>query len=99
MGGARPGHPWTVAELAGVVTVSRSTLASRFKDAVGKGPLEYLTKWRIELAADRLRRGDDTVAAIARAVGYSSESALSVAFKRTTGHSPRAYRSRLTRAR
>ncbi|MGW9193540.1 AraC family transcriptional regulator [Micromonospora chersina] len=96
---ARPAHPWTVEELAGVVAVSRSTLASRFKDAVGKGPLEYLTEWRIELAADRLRRGDDTVAAIARAVGYSSESALSVAFKRTTGHSPRAYRSRLTRAR
>ncbi|GHJ54201.1 AraC family transcriptional regulator [Nonomuraea sp. TT08I-71] len=94
---ARPAHPWTVAELARVVAVSRSTLASRFKDVVGKGPLEYLTGWRIELAADRLRRGDDTVAAIARAVGYSSESALSVAFKRTTGHSPRAYRSQLTR--
>ncbi|MEH0844510.1 AraC family transcriptional regulator [Micromonospora sp. CPCC 205711] len=96
---ARPAHPWTVAELAQVVAVSRSTLASRFKDVVGKGPLEYLTEWRIELAADRLRRGDDTVATIARAVGYGSESALSVAFKRTTGHSPRAYRTQLTRAR
>ncbi|GAA4576289.1 hypothetical protein GCM10023176_47370 [Micromonospora coerulea] len=73
-------------------------MAARFKDVVGKGPLEYLTEWRIELAADRLRRGDDTVATIARAVGYSSESALSVAFKRTTGHSPRAYRGQLTRA-
>ncbi|MGX7671313.1 AraC family transcriptional regulator [Plantactinospora sp. DSM 117369] len=93
----RPAHPWTVAELARAVAVSRSTLASRFKDVVGKGPLEYLTEWRIELAADRLRRGDDTVATIAGAVGYSSESALSVAFKRTTGHSPRAYRSQLTR--
>ncbi|WP_200216715.1 AraC family transcriptional regulator [Micromonospora coerulea] len=95
---ARPAHPWTVVELARVVAVSRSSLAARFKDVVGKGPLEYLTEWRIELAADRLRRGDDTVATIARAVGYSSESALSVAFKRTTGHSPRAYRSQLTRA-
>jgi AraC-like DNA-binding protein len=94
----RPAHAWTVAELAQIVAVSRSTLAARFKDVVGKGPLEYLTEWRIELAADRLRRSNDTVATIARAVGYSSESALSVAFKRTTGRSPRDYRSQLTGA-
>ncbi|MEH0981403.1 AraC family transcriptional regulator [Micromonospora sp. CPCC 205556] len=96
---ARPAHPWTVAKLAQVVAVSRSTLASRFKEAVGKGPLEYLTEWRIELAADRLRRGDETVATIARAVGYSSESALSVAFKRSTGRSPGAYRDEFARVR
>ncbi|MDZ5443573.1 AraC family transcriptional regulator [Micromonospora sp. 4G57] len=95
---ARPAHPWTVAELARVAAVSRSTLAARFKDRVGKGPLEYLTEWRIELAADQIRRGGETVATIARAVGYGSESAFSVAFKRTTGLSPRAYRSHLTRA-
>jgi AraC-like DNA-binding protein len=94
----RPSHPWTVAELARAAAVSRSTLAARFKNVVGRGPLEYLTAWRIELAADRLRRGEDTVAAIARTVGYGSESALSVAFKRTTGLSPRAYRSRAARA-
>nr|WP_242624492.1 AraC family transcriptional regulator [Micromonospora kangleipakensis] len=74
---ARPGHSWTVAELARTAAVSRSTLAARFKDVVGKGPLEYLTEWRIELAA---------------------EGALSVAFKRTTGLSPRAYREQLTRS-
>ncbi|MER7458177.1 AraC family transcriptional regulator [Micromonospora sp. NPDC126480] len=91
---ARPAHPWTVAELARVAAVSRSTLAARFREVVGQGPLEYLTRWRIELAADRVRRGDDTLSSIARAVGYGSESALSVAFKRTTGLSPRAYRRR-----
>lgn len=88
---ARPAHPWTVAELARVAAVSRSTLAARFKEVVGRGPLEYLTGWRIELAADRIRRGDDTLSGIARAVGYGSDSALSVAFKRTTGLSPSAY--------
>ncbi|WFF05819.1 AraC family transcriptional regulator [Micromonospora sp. WMMD1076] len=93
----RPSHPWTVAELADAAAVSRSTLAARFKKVVGRGPLEYLTAWRIELAADRLRRGEDTVAAIARMVGYGSESALSTAFKRTTGLSPRTYRSRAAR--
>ncbi|MFC4019227.1 AraC family transcriptional regulator [Micromonospora sp. GCM10011542] len=91
---ARPAYPWTVAELARAAAVSRSTFAARFKDVVGKGPLEYLTEWRIELAADRIRRGSDTVATIARVVGYGSESAFSVAFKRTTGLSPRAYRNR-----
>jgi AraC-like DNA-binding protein len=94
---ARPAHPWTVDEVAREATVSRSTMAARFKKVVGVGPLEYLTGWRIELAADRIRRGSDTVATIARAVGYGSESALSVAFKRATGLSPRAYRAELVK--
>ncbi|MBL7259232.1 AraC family transcriptional regulator [Paractinoplanes lichenicola] len=89
----RPAYAWTVAELASQVAVSRSTLAARFRRVVGQGPLDYLTRWRIELAAGRLRRDDGTVAAIARSVGYGSESALSNAFKRVTGMSPRAYRS------
>ncbi|GAA3156813.1 AraC family transcriptional regulator [Nonomuraea salmonea] len=90
---ASPAHAWTVAELAGVCAVSRSTLAARFKQVVGKGPLEYLTGWRIELAAGRLRDGEATMEAIAREVGYASVSALSNAFKRLTGLAPRDYRS------
>lgn len=62
---------------------------------VGRGPLDYLTRWRVELASRRLRQGSDTVAVIARAVGYGSESALSTAFKRVTGISPRDYRGGL----
>lgn len=88
----RPAQQWTVDAIARTAAVSRSTLAARFRKVVGVGPLEYLTGWRIELAADRIRHGSDSVAAIARAVGYGSESALSVAFKRVTGVSPRAYR-------
>ncbi|KAB8166340.1 helix-turn-helix domain-containing protein [Streptomyces sp. 3MP-14] len=90
-----PARPWTVAELAGAASVSRSTLAARFKATVGQGPLEYLTRWRIELAARRLREsggGAATLATIAHAVGYGSESALSVAFKRVVGMSPGDYR-------
>lgn len=89
---ARPADPWTVAGLAKAASVSRSTLAARFRQVVGRGPLDYLTEWRIELAADRLRRDDGTLATIARTVGYRSESALSNAFKRVTGTSPREYR-------
>ncbi|GLY15613.1 AraC family transcriptional regulator [Kineosporia rhizophila] len=88
----RPGYAWTVAELAAVSRVSRSSLAARFKQVVGQGPLEYLTAWRIELASQRLRQGDQTLDRIAREVGYSSESALSTAFKRVVGVSPREYR-------
>lgn len=87
-----PAHPWTVAELARAARVSRSTFAARFKSTVGQGPLEYLTRWRVELAAKRLRDGGDTLAAIAHAVGYGSESAFSVAFKRTLGVAPGDYR-------
>ncbi|WP_250035225.1 AraC family transcriptional regulator [Paractinoplanes maris] len=89
----KPAYAWTVADLAAVAAVSRSTLAARFKQVVGQGPLDYLTHWRIELASARLRHGDHTLAAIAHEVGYGSESALSTAFKRVTGTSPRAYRS------
>lgn len=88
-----PAHAWTVAELAGAAAVSRSTLAARFKSAVGQGPSEYLTRWRIELAARQLRDGGATLAAIARSVGYGSESALSVAFRRVLGTTPGDYRT------
>ena len=88
-----PAHGWTVAELARASGVSRSTLAARFKRTVGCPPLDYLRRWRIELASQRLRTGTETLAAIARAVGYGSESALSTAFKEVTGGSCPAYRS------
>ncbi|MFL9659696.1 AraC family transcriptional regulator [Streptomyces sp. PB17] len=87
-----PARSWTVADLAGTAAVSRSTLAARFKATVGQGPLEYLTRWRIELAARQLREGNATLASIAHSVGYGSESALSVAFKRVLGMPPGDYR-------
>lgn len=87
-----PAHAWSVAELAAVAAVSRSTLAARFAHTVGVGPLAYLTAWRMELAAHRLRRTDDALASIARDVGYGSDSSFSVAFSRVVGSSPSAYR-------
>lgn len=93
-----PAKPWTVAELAAVAGVSRSALAVRFKATVGQAPLEYLTRWRIELAARRLREDGATLAAVAHSVGYGSESALSVAFKRVLGTSPGNYRKQHSRS-
>jgi AraC-like DNA-binding protein len=89
-----PAHPWTVAELAAAVGVSRASLARRFHEVVGEPPMAFLTGWRMALAADLLRADGATVTAVARATGYGSPFTFSTAFKRTHGASPRSYRDR-----
>ena len=89
---ARPAHPWTLEELARTIASSRSVLAERFTRVVGVAPMSYLTRWRLQLAAERLARGSAKVAAIGAQVGYDSEAAFSRAFKRETGHSPAEWR-------
>lgn len=90
---ADPAHPWTVAELAAGSGVSRAALARRFTELVGEPPMTYLTGLRLDLAADLLREPDATLGAVARRVGYGSAFALSAAFKRERGISPREYRA------
>jgi len=77
------------------VNVSRATLARRFGQLVGEPPLAYLTRWRMDLAARRLRETRDPVKAIARDLGYTSEFAFSRAFTRSRGEAPGRYRKRL----
>jgi AraC-like DNA-binding protein len=89
----KPAHPWTVATLADATSVSRATLARRFKDLVGEPPMTFLTSWRIALAADLLREPGTIIGAVATQVGYASPFALSTAFKRVRGISPRQYRA------
>jgi len=86
-----PAHGWTLQELAARVGMSRSTFALKFKQTVGESPMEYLTRWRMLLAGDRLMNSSDPVSVIAPALGYESESAFSTAFKRVMGCSPRQY--------
>ena len=88
----RPAEPWTIESLAREVSVSRATLARRFAHLVGETPPEYLTRWRMDLAAQRLRDTEDTVAAVAAAVGYRSEYSFSRAFTRNRGLAPGRYR-------
>jgi len=86
-----PAHAWTLQELGRRAGMSRSTFAQRFKETVGASPMEYLTRWRMLRAGDRLANSSDPVSAIALSLGYESESAFSTAFKRVMGSSPRQY--------
>jgi len=86
-----PGYAWTVESLAERVGMSRSVFALRFRETMGSTPMEYLTRWRMLLAADRLKNSTDGLAAIAQSLGYESESAFGKAFRRVMGQSPRQY--------
>lgn len=88
----QPEHPWTVAELASTAAVSRAAFARRFTERLGEPPMAFLTSWRIALAADLLLDPDSTVGSVARQVGYATPFALSAAFKRERGVSPREHR-------
>lgn len=91
---ADPAHHWTLRELGQSAGMSRSTFALRFRQVVGETPMEYLSRWRMLLACDRLENGGHSISRIAPALGYLSESAFSTAFKRVIGCSPREYCSR-----
>lgn len=86
-----PARAWTLQALAQYAGMSRSTFALRFKETVATSPMQYLTRWRMLLAADRLTHSAEPVSAIALSLGYESESAFSTAFRRTMGCSPRQY--------
>lgn len=88
-----PAFPWTISTLAERVGVSRATLTRRFETEIGSSPGSYISAWRMELAAHSLRAGDDTVATIARTVGYHSEYAFNRAFARRHGLPPGRYRA------
>ena len=87
-----PAHPWTVAELANEASMSRAALARRFAGVVGEPPMTFLTNWRLTLAADLVCEPGNTIGSVARQVGYASPYALSAAFKRVRGISPREHR-------
>jgi AraC-like DNA-binding protein len=92
---AEPALPWSVDQLARAAGMSRTAFALRFKDRVGQTPMEYLTRWRMLLADDRLRHSREPVSAVALSLGYTSESAFSTAFKRVMGAAPRRHTQRV----
>ncbi|GAB2747216.1 AraC family transcriptional regulator [Amycolatopsis magusensis] len=88
-----PARTWTTESLAAELTISRSTLTRRFRAVTGSAPADYLTRWRMDLAAIRLRDTDDTLDSIARSVGYTSVYAFSRAFRRSRSQAPGQFRS------
>jgi AraC-like DNA-binding protein len=95
----RPAHAWTLEELARAANSSRSVLAERFAHLVGSSPMQYLTQWRMLLAANQLARSNAPLARIAEDVGYQTDTAFSRAFRREYGVPPATWRrERLTQS-
>ena len=92
-----PARRWTVDELARAAGASRTVLADRFHAVMGRAPIEYVTGWRMQLAADKIRNSENSLAAIAADVGYESEAAFNRAFKRVTGVTPGRWRDSVMR--
>jgi AraC-like DNA-binding protein len=90
---ADPARKWTAEDLAREAGSSRTVLAERFKALLGRPPIDYVTSWRIQLAADRLRNSSDSIGGIAADIGYESEAAFNRAFKRVTGLTPGRWRN------
>jgi AraC-like DNA-binding protein len=90
---SRVAYPWTIADLADEVGISRSALVERFTRYLAEPPMTYLTRWRLQLAVKSLERTSRGVADIAANVGYESEAAFSRAFKREFGQPPGRYRT------
>jgi AraC-like DNA-binding protein len=92
-----PARAWTVEDLARLAGVSRSILAERFMEMVGRPPMQYLALWRMQLASRLLLEGA-AVADVAGQVGYESEAAFSRAFKKLVGQAPGTWRRRTSTA-
>jgi transcriptional regulator GlxA family with amidase domain len=88
----RVNEPWTVGDLAREVGLSRSALADRFTRLIGEPPMHYLSRWRLQVAAQRLSTSHDPVSRVAIEVGYESEAAFSRAFKGRFGAPPATWR-------
>lgn len=88
----QPDRPWTVSKLASAVSLSRSAFASRFREAIGEPPMQHLTRYRLNRAADYLRTTNVGLREIARLTGYESEVSVSKAFRRAFGQPPGAFR-------
>jgi transcriptional regulator GlxA family with amidase domain len=83
---------WTVDDLGREVGLSRSALADRFIRLIGVPPMHYLTSWRMQVATQKLRNTNASLAQVAQIVGYDSEAAFSRAFKKAFGAAPATWR-------
>jgi AraC-like DNA-binding protein len=85
-----PARDWTVATLADELAMSRSAFAARFTELVDEPAMQYVTRWRMQVAVNALREEGATVGELAPRLGYRSEAAFARAFKRVIGVPPGA---------
>lgn len=89
---AAPGHAWTAAAMARMANLSVSRLHTLFKSELAQTPQEWLSDLRLRLVQEALVESDVPLAELALRVGYSDQSALTRAMRRTCGLTPAAYR-------
>jgi AraC-like DNA-binding protein len=89
----RPAAPHSVDSLAAIAGMSRSSFAETFSKAFGEGPIEYVQRVRLRLAAHLLGATDLPVKVIASSIGYQSRSYFSRAFRAAYGVDPSTFRA------
>jgi len=85
-----------LSELAAIAGVSTHHFVEAFKISVGKPPHRFVLERRVQRALDLLRDDDRTIAEIAHAAGFSSQSHLTANFRRVTGLTPGRFRRSLS---
>lgn len=87
-----PADAWTVETLAQVAGMSRTSFAVQFQKSMDMTPIDYVTKWRMEIAKKVLLTAGASLTDAAESAGYASDSAFARMFKKETGMSPAAFR-------
>ncbi len=87
-----PATQWTIEAAAEVAALSRSGFARKFKELLGQGFFDYLTRLRMRRARELLKGTALPVGRIAEQVGYTSDLSFVKAFKKLHGVTPRGFR-------
>ena len=91
----RYAEPLKVADLARAAGLSVTQLERATRRALGVSPKQLLIRARIDEAIRRLDDTDLSLATIAGECGFYDQSSFNRLFRRTTGITPGAYRSRV----
>ena len=94
----RPGAGHTVDSLASLAGMSRASFSDHFSRTFGQGPIEFVQKTRLRVAARLLDVTDLPVAAIAQSIGYAGSRSFAKAFEAAYGLPPTRYRDQSDRA-
>lgn len=84
-------------DLAQLACMSRFHFARAFRAATGTTPMRAVAQARVECVKAKLAAGRDSIAAIAHACGFASQSHMGRVFRAATGETPAVYRARVNR--